>query len=312
MRIGLIGAGGISATHARAARAIEGVETVGVFGGNREKAAALAHEHGGAACESLDALLAIPMDVVLIGSPSGLHAEQAIAASRRGVHVLLEKPVDTTTAKIDDLIAAADRARVKVGVFFQDRLTPDLLDMKRAIDAGEIGAPVGATGRVMWYRPREYYENSRWRGTWKLDGGGALMNQAIHTVDTLQWLLGPVARVCGWTDRRLHRIEVEDTAAALLQFESGAFGVVEASTAAFPGLPRRIEVSGTKGTLAHEQEARSAQVADATPHQRVLEDFIRAIQWDVDPACSAREGRKSVAIVEAVYRSAQSQQWEQP
>jgi predicted dehydrogenase len=308
----LIGGGGISATHARAARAIPGVEIAAVYGGNREKAAALARDHGGTACESLDALLAIPMDMVLIGSPSGLHAEQAIAAIRRGVHVLAEKPLDTATVKIDELIAEADRARMKVGVFFQDRLTPDLMEMKRAIDAAEIGAPVGATGRVMWYRPRGYYENSRWRGTWKLDGGGALMNQGIHTVDALQWLLGPVARVCGRTERRLHDIEVEDTAVAILEFESGAFGVVEASTAAAPGLPRRIEVSGTKGTLAHEQDARTAQVADATPHQRVLEDFIRAIQWDVDPACSAREGRKSVAIVEAVYRSAKSHQWEQP
>ncbi|HEX6464488.1 MAG TPA: Gfo/Idh/MocA family oxidoreductase, partial [Vicinamibacterales bacterium] len=281
MRLGLIGAGGISATHARAARAIPGVEIVAVHGTNHDKAAALAREHGGTVCESLDAFLATPMDVAAIGSPSALHADQAIAAIRRGIHVLVEKPLDTTTAKVDAVIAEGQRARVKTGVFFQDRLTPDLVEMKRAIGAGEIGAPVAATGRVMWYRPPEYYSDSRWRGKWNLDGGGALMNQGIHTVDALQWLLGPVARVCARTDRRLHDIEVEDTAVALLEFESGAFGVIEASTAAFPGLPRRIEVNGTRGTLTHEQEARSAQVADATPHRRVLEDFIRAIDWDV-------------------------------
>jgi len=312
MRIGLIGAGGISATHARAARAIPGVEIVAVHGANHGKAAALAREHGGIACESLDAFLATPMDVAAIGSPSALHADQAIAAIRRGIHVLVEKPLDTTTEKIDALIAEADRARVKAGVFFQDRLTPDLLEMKRAIGAGEIGAPVGATGRVMWYRPPEYYSESRWRGTWTLDGGGALMNQGIHTVDTLQWLLGPVARVTAGTNRRLHHIDVEDTAVALLEFTSGAFGVIAASTAAFPGLPRRIEVNGTKGTLTHEQEARPALVADATPHQRILEDFLRALDWDVEPACSAREGRHSVAIVQAIYRSSRSGAWEAP
>lgn len=312
MRIGIIGAGGISATHARAARAIPGVEIVAVHGANHEKAVSLAREFGGSACPSLDAFLATSMDIAAIGSPSSLHADQAIAAIRRGIHVLAEKPLDTSLAKIDRLIEEADRARVKVGVFFQDRLTPDLVEIKRAIDGGMIGAPVGATGRVMWYRPPEYYSESRWRGTWQLDGGGALMNQGIHTVDTLHWLLGPVARVSGKTDRRLHAIEVEDTAVALLEFESGAFGVIQASTGAFPGLPRRIEVSGTKGTLTHEQEARPAVVADATPHQRMIEDFIRAIEWDVEPACNAREGRHSVAIVQAIYRSSRSGGWERP
>jgi predicted dehydrogenase len=169
-----------------------------------------------------------------------------------------------------------------------------------------------ASGSVKWYRPPEYYSQSKWRGTWKLDGGGALMNQAIHTVDTLLWLFGPVARVSGNVATRLHKVEVEDTASALLAFENGALGVIEASTASFPGMPRRIEITGTKGTLVHDQEARTAHVADATPHQRVFEDFIHAIKTDGTPACDAREGRRSVALVQAVYRSAQSGKWEKP
>jgi UDP-N-acetyl-2-amino-2-deoxyglucuronate dehydrogenase len=305
VRVGILGAGGISDTHARAARAIPGVEVVAVHGVNQAKAQALAYP-------DLDAFLAHPMDVVAIGSPSGVHAEQAIAAIRRGFHVLVEKPLDISTDKIDTVIAEADRAGVKAGVFFQDRLTPDLVAMKTAIDAGEIGTQVCASGRVKWYRPPEYYADSRWRGTKSLDGGGVLINQAIHTLDTMLWLCGPVARVSARVATRLHKIDVEDTAAGVLEFESGGFGVFEASTAAFPGLPRRIEVTGTTGTLVHEQDARPAVVADASGHQRVFEDFFDAIRTNRTPACDAREGRKSVALIEAIYRSARSGQRETP
>jgi UDP-N-acetyl-2-amino-2-deoxyglucuronate dehydrogenase len=306
VRIGILGGGGISDTHARAARAIAGVQVVAVHGANRDKVAALAKSAGATAYDDLDRFLAHPMDVVAIGSPSGVHAEQATAAVRRGLHVLVEKPLDITTKRIDALIEEADRARVKVGVFFQDRLTPDLVEMKAKIDAGVLGTPVLASGRVKWYRPPEYYSDSRWRGTWRLDGGGVLMNQAIHTIDALLWLFGPVARVSGCVATRLHQIEVEDTAAALLEFTNGAYGMLEASTAAFPGLPRRIEVTGSKGTLVHEQEARPAVVADASGHQRVFEDFFAALDTGRAPACDAREGRRSVALVEAIYESART------
>jgi UDP-N-acetyl-2-amino-2-deoxyglucuronate dehydrogenase len=306
VRIGILGAGGISDTHARAARAIPGVDVVAVHGVNQTKAQALAERSGAVAYPDLDAFLKQPMDVVAIGSPSGVHAEQAIAAIRRGFHVLVEKPLDITTDKIDTVIAEAARAGVKAGVFFQDRLTPDLVAMKKAIDAGEIGTQVCASGRVKWYRPPEYYADSRWRGTKSLDGGGVLMNQAIHTLDTMLWLCGPVARVSARAATRLHKIDVEDTAAGVLEFESGGFGVFEASTAAFPGLPRRIEVTGTKGTLVHEQDARPAVVADASGHQRVFEDFFAAIRSNGTPACDAREGRRSVALIEAIYESARN------
>jgi predicted dehydrogenase len=306
VKIGLIGAGGISDTHARAAAGIDGVRLVAVYGANRTKAAGLAAAHGAAACDTLDELLAHPLDFVIVGSPSGVHAEHAIAAVRRGVHVLVEKPLDTTSARIDELIAEADGARATIGVCFQDRLTPDLLEMKRAIDAGRIGTPVSISGRVAWYRPAEYYANSRWRGTWRLDGGGVLMNQAIHTIDAMLWMFGPVARVIGRAATRLHRIEVEDTASAVLEFENGALGTIAASTASFPGSPRRIEVTGTKGSLVHEQEARPALVADPTPHRRLIEDFIAALRNGRPPACGGREGRRSVALVEAIYRSSRS------
>jgi UDP-N-acetyl-2-amino-2-deoxyglucuronate dehydrogenase len=310
VRVGIVGAGGISDTHVRAARGIAGVEVVAVHGSNRLKTLALAESVGAAVYPDFGEFLSHPMDVVAIGSPSGLHAEQAIAAVRRGLHVIVEKPLDITTGKVDALLAEAESRGVQVGVFFQERLAPEVGAVKRAIDGGKIGQPLFASGSVRWYRPPEYYSSSRWRGTWALDGGGALMNQGIHTVDLLVWLLGPVARVSARTATRLHAIEVEDTALALLEFESGAWGTIEATTAAYPGFPRRIEITGTKGSLVHEDPPRAAAVADAAPHRRVLQDFIDAVRTGRRPACDGREGRRSVAVVEAIYRSARSGHWE--
>ena len=310
MRLGIIGAGGISDTHVRAARGLPDVQIVAIHGANHVKARALADSAGAAAYPDLDAFLSQPMDAVAIGSPSGLHVEQALAAIRRGLHVIVEKPLDISTNRIDALLAAARERGVQVGVFFQERLSPEVAAVKRAIDGGKLGDVLFAAGSVRWYRPPEYYSASRWRGTWALDGGGALMNQGIHTVDVLLWLLGPIARVSARTATRLHAIEVEDTALALLEFDNGAMGTIEATTAAYPGFPRRIEITGTKGSLVHEDPPRPAVVADATPHRRVLQDFIDAVRTGRSPACDGREGRRSVAVVEAIYRSARSGNWE--
>ncbi len=338
MKIGILGGGGISDTHARAALAIPGVEIAAVYGANHDKAGRLAQTYGGVLYDDLDRFLDHrPLDIVAIGSPSGLHADQAIAAIRRGLHVLSEKPLDVTTAKVDSVIVAAERGGVKVGVFFQDRLKPDVAAMKSTIASGRLGKPIFAAGHVRWYRPPEYYATSRWRGTRALDGGGALMNQAIHTVDVLQWLFGPVAQVGARTATRLHPIEVEDTAAAVLEFESGALGIIEATTSSYPGYARRIDVSGSEGTLILEgdrlvatdlrgaprpaaavpaepppENAASATVSDSVPHQRIFEDFIQALRANTAPACDAREARPSVAIIEAIYRSARSGTFERP
>jgi UDP-N-acetyl-2-amino-2-deoxyglucuronate dehydrogenase len=338
MKVGLLGGGNISDTHARAARAIPGVEIAAIYGANREKADRLAQAYGGTVYDDIERFLDHrPLDIVAIGSPSGLHADQAIAAIRRGIHVLSEKPLDVTTAKVDAVIEAADRGGVKVGVFFQDRLKPDIAAMKSMIVSGQLGKPLFAAGHVRWYRPPEYYTTSRWRGTRALDGGGALMNQAIHTVDVLQWLFGPVARVGGRTATLLHSIQTEDTAAAVLEFESGALGIIEATTSSYPGYARRVDVSGSEGTLILEgdklvatdlrakgtqastvpaepppENAASATVSDSVPHQRIFEDFIRAIRENAVPVCDAREARPSVAIIEAIYRSAESGTFERP
>jgi UDP-N-acetyl-2-amino-2-deoxyglucuronate dehydrogenase len=322
MNVGIVGAGNISDTHARAAVAA-GLRVRGVFGDNAARARQLAERHGALVFDTLDTLVAdASLDLVMIGSPSGRHAEQAAAALRAGRHVLVEKPLDITTARVDALLEEVSRSHRTLGVFFQDRLKPDVVAMKRALDDGAIGSPVLATADVKWYRPPSYYADSRWRGTWALDGGGALMNQGIHTVDLLLHLLGPVSRVAGAVATRLHEIEAEDAAAATLQFASGAVATIVATTAAPPGRPRRLEIVGTTGSLTLEgdrlvaaagasdtsapapENAASPIVSDVAAHQRVIEDFVDAIHTGRPPICDGREGRRSVEVVEAVYRSA--------
>jgi predicted dehydrogenase len=330
--VGLIGAGNISETHARALRAIRDVEIAAIYAPTRAHAEQLAARHGGAIYDTLERLLDHrPLDMVVVGSPSGLHAEHGIAAARHGLHVLVEKPIDVTAARADALIDETARAGVTLGVIFQDRLKPDVRRLKALVDAGRMGTPILANARVKWYRPPPYYQGSRWRGTQALDGGGALMNQGVHTVDLLLWLFGPVRRVFAKTATRLHAIEVEDTAVAVLEFASGALGTLEATTSAYPGYSRRIELTGSNGTLILDGDdliaidlqdvrdderptrpagvtasAASPVVADATAHVRVLEDFIDAVARHTAPCCDGPSGRQSVSLIEAIYESARS------
>lgn len=332
VHVGLIGGGNISETHGRAALEIPGVSVAAVWGGNREKAAALALRFGAAQYDTLDAFLSHrPMDLVAIGSPSGLHADHAVAAARGGLHVLVEKPIDVALERADALIAAADAADVALGVFYQDRFKPGVCRLKAIVDEGRLGRPLIVEARLPWYRPPEYYSASRWRGTRALDGGGALMNQGIHTVDLLLWLLGDVAEVQAVTATQLHRIEVEDTALATLRFRNGAVGTLFATTAAYPGYPRQIQVTGTLGSAALEQDelvrfesavpgadsaaspaaavgasASSPVVADVGPHRAVLEDFLSAIRERRPPRCDGRDARRSLALVRAIYDAAES------
>jgi UDP-N-acetyl-2-amino-2-deoxyglucuronate dehydrogenase len=330
LHAGFTGGGNITETHMRAASAA-GLKVAAVYGRNSEKVAALVARHGGTAYSDLDRFLAHkPMDLVVIGSPSGVHAEEAIAAARCGMHVLTEKPIDITTERADIMIAAAQRGQVKLGVIFQDRLKADVLRLKEWIDSGRLGRPLLVEASVKWWRPPEYYSNSRWRGTSALDGGGALMNQGIHTVDLLVYLLGNISRVQAVTKTVLHDIESEDTCVATLEFANGAVGVLQATTAAYPGYARRVEITGSEGTVRLEQDrvtkidlrdpatfsesetedqnasASSPVVSDIRGHQRIFEDFVQAINSGRDPVCSGEEGRKSLQVVEAIYRAART------
>ena len=332
--IGILGGGNISQTHAWAASEIADAKVVAVCGQNAEKTARLASSMSASAYSDLDAFLDHkPMDVVLIGSPPGVHADQGIQAAGRGLHVLVEKPIAITTEQADALIAACENAGVKLGVFFQDRVAADIAKLKAFIAAGRLGNPFLASGYVKWHRPPEYYKDSRWRGVWGLEGGGALMSQAIHTVDLLLWLMGDVASVWARALTALHNVEVEDTLVAALQFASGAIGTLEAATSVDPGYPRRLEISGPEGTLIIENDALtaanlrspvaeltvqpaardhersvSAVISDVSGHRRVIEDFLDAIATDRRPLCDGREGRRSIELVRAMYESSRTGQ----
>jgi len=331
LHVGIVGGGNISQTHARAACQIPGVQIAAVCGTNSEKVARLAAEHGATPFSDFKKFLEHrPMDFVAIGSPSGLHAEQGIAAARRGLHVLSEKPLDISTARADQLIAAASESGVKLGVFFQDRFKSDLLRVKQWINDGVLGKPILADARVKWFRPASYYADSHWRGTLLLDGGGALINQAVHTVDLLLWLFGDVIGVQAARKTALHPIEAEDTLVATLEFANGAIGTLQATTSVYPGYPRRVELTGSEGTVIIEHDrllsadlrsappdfrstgddqnasASSPTVSDVRGHQAALEDFIHAIQSNGTPRCSGGEARRSIALVEAIYTACAS------
>jgi UDP-N-acetyl-2-amino-2-deoxyglucuronate dehydrogenase len=344
--LGILGGGNISDTHARAAASLPNVRVAAVCGVNETRVRAMAERHGAAAYVDVDAFLRHrPLDIVAIGSPSGLHGAQVAAAAAQGLHLLVEKPLEVTTARIDEMARTVEQAGVTLGVFFQDRSTPDFVALKHDLEAGALGRVTLADARVKWYRPPEYYSQSRWRGTWALDGGGALMNQGIHTADLLLWLLGDVRRVYAKAVTALHAIEVEDTVVAVLEFASGAVGTLECTTAAWPGYNRRVALSGSAGTVVIEQDrvvqrdlrevegqaadggesgrsaagakaegtkagasAASPVVADASAHRRVIEDFVEALDSGRTPRVSLREGRRSVALAEAIYQSSRSGQ----
>jgi UDP-N-acetyl-2-amino-2-deoxyglucuronate dehydrogenase len=330
-RIGILGGGGISETHARAAQAVGGIEIVAFAGRNFESLRRLADKFGGVPYTNLvEFFRHKPMDAVIIGSPSALHSEQGIAAAERGLHVLVEKPIDVTVERADALIAACERADVKLAVCYQDRFAPDSVRLKQFIDRNGLGKILLVTSHVKWYRPPEYYSTSGWRGKPEFDGGGALMNQGVHTIDLLLWLLGDVKSVFALSRTSLHDIESEDTLVATIEFANGAVGTLEAATSAFPGYERRVEITGSEGTIIFKHDrivaadlrsefpgglsdqqhdtnrsASSPIVSDVSGHKSIIQDFLHAIRSNTVPRCDGREGRRSVALVQAIYKSAE-------
>lgn len=313
--------------HAKAIEATPGTRLAAVCRGEASRAQEAATGLG-VPCEAgLEALLArSDVDAVCLCTPSGLHAEQALAAARAGKHVLVEKPMALDLADADAMIAACREADVRLGVALQRRTDLPTRQLYEAIRAGELGRLVLGTASVPYFRPQSYYESAGWRGTWALDGGGALMNQGIHLVDLLLWLMGGDAEVVGASAAALdHDIEVEDCVTAALRFSGGARGSIVATTAAAPGFPHRVEVYGTRGGAQIEGDgvlrweggtprlralspASTGAGAGARPtgigtagHTLLLQDFAAAIREGREPLVSGEEGRRSLALVLDVY-----------
>jgi len=251
-RFALVGAGVIGTHHGRVISSLaDRVELVAVADLDRERAERLVASHGGRAFTSLtDALAAVEVDVVVVCTPTGHHGEVAIEALRAGKHVIIEKPAEVTVEKTDEIIAAQQAAGTLVTVISQHRFDHATEVLVGAIGRGELGRLTSGIGSVDWWRGQSYYDSGDWRGTWELDGGGALMNQGVHTVDLLVATLGRPVEVFAYASTLAHeRIEVEDVAVAVVRFESGALGVLHATTAAYPGLSARLQVHGDRGSV---------------------------------------------------------------
>jgi UDP-N-acetyl-2-amino-2-deoxyglucuronate dehydrogenase len=322
--------------HAQAIAATPGARLVAVSRSDPSKAAAAAAEFG-VPCETSDAALLARSDVdaVCICTPSGAHARQTLAAARAGKHVLVEKPMALTLADADAMIAACRSAGVVLGVALQRRTEPAYQLVHRAIEAGALGRPVLGLALIPYFRAQAYYDSAGWRGTWAEDGGGALMNQGIHIADLLVWFLGDVEEVLARSATLAHSIEVEDDVVATVRFKNGALGSIVATTAAAPGFPHRVEIYGTRGGVQLEAEAIARWDGDAVPaidpslraglapaaagaggsatglaptgHARILADFVAAVREGRAPLVPGEEGRRSLALVLAVYESARSE-----
>jgi predicted dehydrogenase len=334
LRFALIGAGNIAKIYVQAFAAIPDAQVTVVCSRTQATGEALAATCGAIWLPDYRAAVARPdVDVVVVATPSGSHGEVAVAAAQAGKHVLVEKPLEITLARADAIIEAAQQAGVVLACVFPLRFAAGVGHAKAAVEAGRLGRLTLADVYVKWYRPQSYYDRA-WRGTWESDGGGALMNQAIHSIDLVQWLAGPVSSVFGQTATLAHTMQTEDTASAVLTFASGALGVIQGATSAWPGDPARVELHGDRGTIALE-EGRIVvwKLADATPeeeaamlgleqvsgsgaadpmaigfekHRRQLVDMMEAIRTGRPPAIQGAEARAAVEIVRAIYRSAQA------
>ena len=328
----IIGAGMVARYHATAIERTPGARLVAVSRSDPARAEETATQFGVPCLADYTALLARDdIDAVCICTPSGLHAEQTIAAARAGKHVLVEKPMALTLDDADAMIVACAQAGVRLGVALQRRSEPEFQRLQAAIAAGELGKLVLGNICMPYLRAQSYYDSADWRGTWALDGGGALMNQGIHLVDLLLWLIGDAAEVCATAATLAHTLEVEDCLTATLRFVNRALGSVTATTAAAPGFPHRVEIYGDRGGVQIEGEqivrwegggaqeprikaqAPIAAGAGASPtgigavgHTRLLEDFVAAIRDRRDPLVPGHEGRRSLALVLAIYEAART------
>jgi predicted dehydrogenase len=331
----VVGTGMIAGYHAQAIQQTPGARLVAVVSRSPEKGRDFARRHDiPVVVSSVAEVVARPdVHVVNVTTPSGAHLEPALSSIRAGKHVIVEKPLETTPARADEILRAATAARVKVAGIFQGRFGAGAQRVKSALDAGRFGRLVLASAYVKWFRSAEYYQTP-WKGRWDLDGGGALMNQAIHGVDLLQWFAGLPVEVTAFMTRRVHvGIEADDTTVASLRFPSGALGTIEATTATWPGWSRRIELCGEHGAVCLEDDhiarwdfarpepededvrnaprdaalgsgAGAAGGISLAGHLRQIGDFVSAVLEDRAPLIDGQEGRKAVALVHAIYQSA--------
>lgn len=332
VRMAVVGCGAIGRVHARAIAGLEEAELVAVCDVFEESAVKLANEFG---CKHYGDYRTMfdeaEIDLVSVCTPSGTRLDICEAASSRKVNILVEKPLDITVERCAKIVEMCDLAGVKLGTVFQLRFTPAFKKLKEAQSQGRFGKMILGNTQTICFRSQEYYDGGGWRGTKAGDGGGALMNQGIHSVDLLLWIMGDVKAVSADKGILTHDIEVEDTVSATIEFVSGAMGTVQATTSVKHGIDKRLEIFGENGTViidgenvvmwefedqsskeVHDIESRegisakSPLIEDVWGHQQQILDMIKAIKEDREPLVSGRDGMKAVELVLAIYESART------
>ena len=330
---GIIGCGVISDNHARAIDINERAELIAVCDVIEEKALDLKGKYDVPYHYSdyKEMLKRKDIDIICICTPSGMHSQMTIDAAKSGKHVFCEKPIDITKDKISKMIESCRNNNVKLGCVFQRRLMPEAVAVKKALANQKLGKMVLADAYMKYYRSPEYYDSADWRGTWELDGGGALMNQGVHGIDLLLWLAGDVKSIQANTGNLARDIEVEDTAVALLEFKNGAYGVIEGTTSVYPAQKTRIEIHGREGTiifgdsgferwqtLADEKDTfpdfESEKVGGSSDpkdisisgHIKLIDDMVSAVEEDRNPLITGESARKAVDLILAIYESSKT------
>lgn len=330
VRIALVGCGRIAKNHLAAIAKVEELELVSVADAERARAIDTGAEHGVPGFGTLEEMLAtVPSDIVTICTPSGLHPQHGMIAAAAGRHVLTEKPMAISLAGADALVQACDAAGVHLFVVKQNRLNPAIQLLKRAVDKGRFGRIYMANTTVRWTRPQDYYDQEAWRGTWEFDGG-AMMNQASHYVDLMQWLVGPVESVMAKTATQARRIEAEDSGVAVLKFRSGALGVIEVSVLTYPrNLEGSITILGERGSVkiggtavnrvehwlfdSYDDDDKLVETASTAPpnvygfgHEGYYRNLLPVLRGNASPDTDGRAGRKSLELILGFYESAKT------
>jgi UDP-N-acetyl-2-amino-2-deoxyglucuronate dehydrogenase len=323
---GMIGTGAIAGHHAKSIKNLDNCELRAVCSSSSSRAAEVAEKFGVDGFSDLDEFLSRDdIDIVCITTPSGKHLEPALAAARAGKHVLTEKPIEVTLDRADQMITECRSNGVKLGCIFQNRFSPDYIQLKEAVQKGLLGKLIMGNAYIKWYRDEAYYSKSSWKGTIKGDGGAALINQGIHTIDLLLDIMKDVDSVYGQVKTVVHDIEGEDVGAAILNFKNGAIGTIEGGTSLFPGYPERLEIFGEKGSIIleggqitewkikGEKEKKSnftqtsgssdPMAVDFKMHMEQINDMVNAVLEDREPLVNGEAARKSLELILAIYQS---------
>ena len=333
LRFGIIGTGAIAKVHAACLKEMESASLIALSSSSKARAEKAAEDYGVPVYAHYSELLSKEiLDAVIITTQSGAHLEPALAAAMAGKHILCEKPIEVTLKRANRMIEMCKNEGVKLGCIFQNRFNPNFRLIRKAIREGYLGKLLMGNASIHWFRDQAYYAESPWKGTIKGDGGAALINQGVHTIDLLLNLMGEVGLVFGKVGTMVHNIEGEDVATASLQFKNGALGSISAGTALFPGYAERLEIFGEKGSAVLEggnikewnvegissedkNNRQKFQSGSNNPmdisyqlHKQQIADFIEAITLDRDPEVTGESSIKALKLILSIYESSERNQ----